>query len=125
MLAANVTSKPVLSFNLAATNACFSKGVAQRLTVRVDRTELGWEVGVFKHNHGEDLLYPDGNWHGAQPWQLSAWMHRSQIYPDDRALPVRGTTRAVRVRFSGARVAGKPGHERFVAGKADVYLDPS
>ena len=95
-VAAAPASKPVLSFSLTATNNRFTRSVGQGLTLRVERDVLGWEVGIFRKGSTDNLLYPQRNWHGAYPCQLSAWSHPTQTFPDERVIPMRGTSRELR-----------------------------
>ena len=120
---ADASAKPTLSFSLTATNGYFARNVGRGLRLRVARDELGWEVGVFKKGGGENLLLPQGNWHGAKMCQLYAWMPRTHTFPDERVIPVRGTKRSVRLRLVGATASGKPGSETFTGGRADVFFE--
>jgi hypothetical protein len=120
-LAGESAIKPILSFSLTATNQNFSHRLALGLTLRVERDVLGWEVGVFKGRSTDSLLYPHRNWHGAFPCQLSAWSHRTQTFPDERTIPVRGYKGSVRIRLIDAVVTGKSGVERFTGGRAEIY----
>ena len=120
-IAGEPATKPVLSFSLTATNQSFSHQLASGLTLRVERDELGWEVGVFEGHSTDSLLYPQRNWHGAFPCQLSAWSHRTQTFPDERLIPVRGFKSSVRIRLIDAVVSGEPGSERFTGGRVEIY----
>jgi len=120
-VSAGSPSKLVLSFNLTATNSGFTGTIDQELTLRVERDVLGWEVGVFRKRSADNLLYPQSNWHGAYPCQLSAWSHRTHSFPDERVIPVRGFKRAVRVRLVKAAVYGEAGSERFTGGRVEIY----
>ena len=121
---AGSSSKPLLSFSLTATNGRFTRPIGQGLTLRVERDQLGWEVGVFLKGSSDNLLYPQRNWHGAYPCQLSAWSYRTQTFPDQRAIPVRGTGRAARMRLVDAAVSGETGNEKFMGGRVEIYLEP-
>ena len=123
-IGADAPSKPVLSFSLAATNDSFARAVGRGLTLRVERDQLGWEVGVFHQRSTENLLYPQRNWHGAYPCQLTAWSHRTRTFPDRRIIPVRGMQLVARVRLVGVAISGRPGREKFAAGSAEIYLEP-
>jgi|ERR1017187_4159718 hypothetical protein len=113
--------KPVLSFRLTATNQSLSHRLASGLTLRVERDVLGWEAGVFEDKSTDDLLYPQRNWHGAFPCQLSALWHRTQTFPDERLIPIRGFKSSVRIRLIDATVSGEPGSERFTGGRVEIY----
>ena len=116
-------TKPILSFSLTATNRSFTRSVGQGLTLRVERDVIGWEVGVFRKRSSDNLLYPQHNWHGAYPCQLSAWSHWTQTFPDERVIPVRGTKQAVRVRLVGAAVSGEAANDRFTGGRVAIYAE--
>ena len=113
--------KPVLSFSLAAAKQSFSHRLESGLTLRVDLNELGWDIGVFRGRRSDNLLYPQGNWHGAFPCQLYAWSQRRKTFPDQRVIPVRGHRSSVRVRLIDAVVAGESGSERFAGGRVEIY----
>lgn len=123
VLAADAPAKPTLSFSLTATNGHFVRSVGQGLWLRVSRKELGWEVGVFKKGGHDNLLFPQGNWHGAQPCQIYAWMPRTQTFGQERIIPIRDTKRAVRIRLVAATASGKAGGEVFTGGRADVFFE--
>jgi len=123
-LAAGAPEKLALSFSLTATNSCFVRDIGQGLRLRVDRDELGWEVGVFKRGKGDNLLMPRGNWHGAQICQVYSWMPRTGTFGNDRLIPIHGSKRSVRIRLAGATASGKPGSEKFTGGRAGLYLEP-
>jgi hypothetical protein len=114
-------NKPVLSFDLTATNQNFSYQLTPELTLRVERDELGWEVGVFKGDSTDNLLYPQRNWHGAYPCQISAWSHRTQTFPDERVIPIRGYKSSVRILLIDAVISGESGSERFTSGQIEIY----
>ena len=120
-IAEESASKPVLSFSLTATNQSFSHRLVSGLTLRVERDESGWEVGVFTDHSTDSLLYPQRNWHGAYPCQLSAWSHRTQTFPDDRLIPVRGFQSSARIRLINAVVSGESGREKFTGGRVEIY----
>lgn len=122
MLAADAPSKPTLSFSLTATNGYFVRSVGQGLRLRVDRDALGWEVGVFKRGGHDNLLLPQGNWHGAQPCQIYTWMPRTQTFGQERVIPVRDIKRAVHIRLVGATASGKVGSEKFTGGRVDIFF---
>jgi hypothetical protein len=121
---AGSSSEPLLSFSLTATNGSFTRSIGQGLTLRVERDQLGWEVGVYQKSSSDNLLYPQRNWNGAYPCQLSAWSYRTQTFPDQRVIPLRGTGRAARVRLTEAAVSGEPGKEKFKGGRVEIYLEP-
>jgi hypothetical protein len=121
---AGSSSTPLLSFSLTATNGSFTRAIGQGLTLRVERDQIGWEVGVFQKGSSDNLLYPQRNWHGAYPCQLSAWSYRARTFPDQRVIPVRGTGRASRMRLVEAAVSGEPGNEKFKGGRVEIYLEP-
>ena len=123
VLAADAPVKPTLSFSLTATNGYFVRSVGQGLRLRVSRDELGWEVGVFKQGGRDNLLLPQGNWHGAQPCQIYAWMPRTQTFGQERVIPARDTKRAVRIRLVGATASRKAASEVFTGGRADVFFE--
>ena len=120
-VAGNSLSKPVLTFSLTATNRSFSQRLDSGLILRVERDELGWEVGVFQPHSTDSLLYPQLSWHGAFPCQLSAWSQRSQTFPDERIVPIRGHNSSVRIRLIDAKVIGESGSERFTDGRVEVF----
>jgi hypothetical protein len=113
--------EPVLSFSLTATNQSFSHQLTAGLALRVERDAVGWEVGVFEGQSTDSLLYPQPNWHGAFPCQLSAWSHRTQTFPDERIIPIRGHKSSVRIRLIDTVVSGEPGNERFTGGRVEIY----
>jgi hypothetical protein len=113
-------AKPVLSFSLTATNQSFTHRLESGLTLRVERNELGWDVGVFQRHSTDNLLYPQGNWHGAFPCQLSAWSQRRKTFADQQVMPIRGYKSSVRIRLVDVVVAGKPGSERFTGGWLEI-----
>jgi hypothetical protein len=113
--------KPVLSFSLTATNRSFSHRLKSGLMLRVERNELGWDVGVFRDRRCDNLLYPQGNWHGAFPCQLSAWSQHRKTFPDQRVIPIRGYRSSVRIRLIDAVVGGESGCERFTRGQVEIY----
>ncbi len=115
--------KPVLSCSLTATNSVFRHQLNSGYSVRVVRCELGWEVEVFNGHDKENLLYPAGNWHGAQPCQISAWSHRTLTFPDVRLIPVRDSSDSVRIQLINATVTGGVGKERFTGGRLEVYWE--
>ena len=119
--ASDSAAEPVLSFSLAATNQNFSRQLERGLSLRVERDSLGWEVGVFRDRSTENLLYPQRNWHGAFPCQLSAWSHRTKTFPDERIIGVRGLKRSVRIRLIDAAVSGESGNERFTGGRVEIH----
>ncbi len=119
-LCADLSVKPVLSFSLAATNQNFTRHLERGLSLRVERDFLGWEVGVFRDRSTDNLLYPQLNWHGAFPCQLSAWSRRSKTFPDERTIPVRGLKRSVRIRLIDAAVSGESGSEKFIGGRLEI-----
>ena len=123
-LAAQAATKPALPFSLTATNGYFVRDIGEGLRLRVDRDELGWDVGVFKNRKGDNLLLPPGNWHGAQMCQIYTWMPRTATFGNDRIIPIHGSKRSVRIRLIGAAASGKPGSEKFTGGRADLYLEP-
>jgi hypothetical protein len=120
-IAGEPTTKPILSFSLTASNQSFSHRLGSGLTLRVERNDLGWEVGVFEGHSTNNLLYPQRKWHGAFSCQLSAWSHRTQTFPDGRLIPVRGFKSSVRIRLIDAVGSGKPGGERFAGGRVEIY----
>lgn len=113
--------KPVLSFSLTARNPRFTRSLGNGLSLRVVRDTLGWEAGVFRDHSTDNLLYPQGNWHGAFPCQLSAWSHRSRTFPDERVIAVRGLQHSVRIRLIDASTSGKAGAEQFAGGRVEIY----
>ena len=113
----------VLSFSLTATNEGFSKRLEEGLWLRDERDELGWEVGVFRNRSPDNLLYPQSNWHGAFPCELSAWSHRTMTFPGDRIIPVRGVHRSVRIRLIDPAVTRDSGNERFTGGRVEIYWE--
>ena len=121
VLAGDSRDRPLLSFSLTATNQSFSYQFLSGLTLRVERDSSGWEVGVFKHDSEDNLLYPQHNWHGAFPCQLYPWSHRTKIFPEERLIPIRGRKGSVRIRLLDAGVAGEPGSERFTGGRVEIY----
>jgi len=123
-IAAQDAAKASLSFNLTATNGYFVRDIGQGLQLRVDRDELRWEVGVFRRGKRDNLLLPRGNWHGAQVCQIYTWMPRTGTFGNDRVVPIHGSKRSVRIRLIGARASGNPGSEKFIGGRADLYLEP-
>jgi hypothetical protein len=123
VLAADGPAEPTLSFSLTATNGCFVRSIGEGLRLRVDRDELGWEVGVFKRGGQDNLLLPQGNCHGAQPCQIYSWMARIPTFGKERVIPIRATKQSVRIRLVGATASGKPGGERFTSGRADVFFE--
>jgi hypothetical protein len=123
VLAVDAPAKPTLSFSLTATNGYFVRSVGHGFRLRVDRDELGWEVGVFRRGGHDNLLLPQGNWHGAQPCQVYAWMPRTRTFGQERVIPVRDAKRAVRIRLIGATASGKAGSEKFTGGRADVFFE--
>jgi len=123
-IAAEAAARPRLSFSLTATNGYFVRDIGEGFRLRVDRDELGWEVGVFKNRKGDNLLLPRGNWHGAQMCQIYTWMPRDGTFGNDRVIPIQGSKRAVRIRLVGATASGKPGSGKFTGGSVDLYLEP-
>lgn len=121
VFAGDFAAKPLLAFSLAATNQSFSEKLGSGLVLRVERNEIGWEVGVFRHEHEDSLLYPQHNWHGAFPCQLSAWSQKSQTFPNERIIPIRGQKGSVRIRLIDAKVAGEPGNESFIGGRVEIF----
>jgi len=113
----------VLSFSLTATNATFSRRLSPDLVLQAWRDEdgLGWDVGVFQKHNSDNLLYPQHIWHGAFPCQLSAWSHRTQTFPDERVIPIRGYNSTIRIRLIDAKVAGESGGEKFTGGLVEIY----
>jgi hypothetical protein len=108
---------PVLAFSLTATNQNLSHRLGSGLILRVERDELGWEVGVYQHHSTDSLLYPQHNWHGAFPCQLSAW--------SQRVIPIRGRKSSVCIRLIHARVSGQSGSERFSGGRVEIFFKRS
>jgi hypothetical protein len=115
------TDKPVLSFSLTATNQSFSHQLTSGLMLRVEHDALGWEVGVFQGDSEDSLLYPQRNWHGAYPCQISAWSYCTQAFPDERIIPIRGYKSTVRILLIDAVVSGEPGKEQFTSGRVEIY----
>ena len=124
-LLAESPAKPVLSFSLMATNQTFSRQLEHDLSLRVERDALGWEVGVFRSRSTDNLLYPQKRWHGAYPCQLSAWSFRTQTFPNERVIAVRGLQHLVRIRPIDVTVVGNSNSERFAGGRIEIYWEPA
>jgi hypothetical protein len=123
-IAAQAAAKPSLSFNLTATNGYFVRDIGPGLRLRVDRDDLGWEIGVFMRGKRDNLLLPRANWHGMQVCQIYTWMSRTGTFGNDRVIPIYGSKRLVRICLIGATASGNPGSEKFKGGRADFYLEP-
>lgn len=81
----------LLTFNVLDQADHFSAKLPNGLRVLVSKDfEFVWEVEVFRGKGEDNLLYPERNWHGAFPCQLSAWSHHTKHFPDLRIIPVRG-----------------------------------
>jgi hypothetical protein len=117
-------TKPVLLFNLTATDLSFSRQVSSSLVLRVIRYDLkstDWEVEVYRrHNPDDNLLYQVANAHGPQPFDIMAWQHRSHFYPDERIVPVRDTQHTVRIRLINPAISGGAENETFTGGRAEI-----
>lgn len=113
--------KLMLAFSLTATNTSFSNQLSSSLVMRAERDAFGWEVGVFRRHSTDSLLYPQRNWHGAFPCQLSAWSFSTQTFPDDRVIPIRGHKSSIRIRLINATVGGESVNEMFTGGRAEIY----
>ena len=123
--AAPATPKPTLTFSLAATNGYFARNIGERMRLRVERDELGWEVCVYKKGSADNLLMPRGNWHGLQPCQIHAWLPGTSAIPTESVIPIPQTKLSVRIRLAGATTAGsKAGDQKFTGGRADVFVEP-
>ena len=115
------TGKPLLVFSLTATNASFSHRLSKGMVLRAEGNAMGWDVGVFQGLSEDSLLYPQQNWHGAFPCQVSAWSQRTQTFPDERVIPVRDHKGAVGIRLIHAKVTGEIGNETFSGGRVEVF----
>lgn len=118
----DAANEPDLSFSLTAKKRSFAHQIAPGLELRVERTELGWEAGVFRNNGTDNLLYPQENWHGAFPCQLSAWSYGTKGYPNERVIKIRDTQDSVEIRFIDAVVSGERGSERFTRGHVEIRV---
>ena len=124
-LAATQPQQPMLKFSTTDARDRFETNLPNGLRLVVEKNELGWEVSVFKGKSQDSLLYPQGNWHGAWPCQLSAWSHKRKTFPDQRVIPIRGYHQSIVVDLSQALSAGEPGHEAFTGGTITISLRPS
>jgi hypothetical protein len=118
-------TKPLLSFNLTATNATFSRQVSSGLVLRVmryDSKSADWEVEVYRRpNQNDNLLYQVADAHGPQPFDIMAWHHQSHFFPDERIVLVRDTKHTVRIRLIDSAICGGTGNERFTGGRVEIY----
>lgn len=121
-VAAEFSSKPALAFSLTATNCSFIHQLDFELILRIERNELGWEVGVYQRGSADSLLYPQHDWHGAFPCQLSAWTQQSQTFADERIISVRGRKSSVLIRLIDAKTAGDSGSPRFISGRVEIFF---
>lgn len=110
----------LFSFNiLEQQSKSFSGSLPNGLLVEVLKDELGWEVSVHKRNSTDNLLYPK-NWHGAFPAQITAWSHRSQMFPNVRSMQIRGYHAQLVVDLSNVTSAGESNNAYFTSGKVMV-----
>jgi hypothetical protein len=118
-------AKPLLSFNLTATDVSFSRQVSSNLVLRVmryDSKSTDWEVELYRRpNQNDNLLYQVADAHGPQPFDIMAWNHQSHFYPDERIVPVRDTQHTVRIRLIDAAISGGTENERFTGGRVEIY----
>ena len=124
-LAATPPQQPLLTFSATDGRDRFETKLPHGLRLVVEKNELGWEVGVFKGKSRDSLLYPQANWHGAWPCQLSAWSHKRKTFPDLRVIPIRGYGQCIVVDLSNALSIGEPDHELFTGGTITIALRPS
>ena len=117
---ASQPDKPLLAFSAADQGQRFQAKLPNGLRVDVEKDELGWVVGVFKGKSQDSLLYPQHNWHGAWPCQLSAWSHKRKTYPDIRVIPIRGYGLSLVVDLSGVSSTGEIDHEVFTNGTIKI-----
>ena len=110
--------KVVLSFPLTADSSPVPVPLGQGLRLDTDRYEQGWDLLVFRSGSDDNLLAPKGNWHGAQPVQVSVYM--LTIYPNERIIPIRSTSTSICVRILNARTEGVGNHEHFTNGAVEV-----
>jgi hypothetical protein len=124
-LAAAQPDQPLFAFSSVDAHESFQAKLPNGLLVRIEKNELGWEVGVFKGKSQDSLLYPQHNWHGAWPCQISAWSHKRKTFPDLRVIPIRGYRQSIVIDLSNAISSGEPDHEVFTGGRISISLRPS
>ena len=124
-LVASQPEKPLISFSATDVRETIHAKLPNGLNLIVEKKELGWVVGVFKGKSHDSLLYPQHNWHGAWPCQLSAWSHQRKTFPDSRVIPIRGSKQSIIIDLSNATSSGEPDHEVFTGGTITISLGPS
>jgi len=115
------TGRLVLSFPLTVANAPEPVQLGTHLVLRVEPSDSGWEPQVVDSSNPDargNLLCAIRNWHGAQPFLITAYM--ANIYPNERVIPIRGTSQTVCIRILGARVEQNGSTPRYLEGTVEV-----
>ena len=120
--ASTCTGATIMSLPLAAASAPAAVQLGDDLLLRVEPDDGGWELEVVdsKGDMRGNLLAAIRNWHGAQPFLVTAYM--ASLYPNERVLPIRGTTKTLCIRLVDPRIEEKGADARYVAGTMEVRV---